>query len=74
MTAAMRWPNVAAAKRDAAAEAAVKGIRALRPLVEGRERFDRTEELRRCATGLAVCQEVAGLMVSAGAPVRLEEL
>ena len=72
MTSALRWPNIAANQRDAAAEAAVRAVRALAPLVDGREQYDRTEILRRQATALAASWEIAGILRAAGAPVRLD--
>lgn len=72
MTPTLRWPNTAANQRDAAAEAAVRGIRALAPIVDGATQFDRTELLRRQATALTACWEIAGLLKAAGAPIRLD--
>lgn len=71
MTDTLRWPNVMAALRDRAAEEAIAGISALRPLVEG-ERLTETEALRRQAKALAALQQVARCMERAGAPTRPE--
>ena len=57
--------------RDRAAEEAVRGARALRPLVHG-EQFDRTETLRRQALGLDALGTIARLMESLGAPTKPE--
>lgn len=69
MTDARPWPNAAKETRDRAAEEAVRGQRALRPLVAG-EAFDRTETLRRLAVALDALQQIARFMESAGAPTR----
>jgi hypothetical protein len=71
MTSARLWPNVAREARDRAAEEAVRGQRALRPLVAG-ETFDRTDTLRRLAVALDALQQIARFMESAGAPTRPE--
>ena len=71
MTNARLWPNVAREARDRAAEEAVRGQRALRPLVVG-ETFDRTDTLRRLAVALDALQQIARFMESAGAPTRPE--
>lgn len=73
MTKAREWPNVAREQRDQAAEAAMDGIRILRPLVEGVQ-LDRTETLRRQAQALTLMQRIAWLLTSAGAPLRPEDL
>jgi hypothetical protein len=73
MTKARAWPNVARQQRDQAADAALEGIRALQPLVDG-VKLDRTETLRRQAQALAAMQRIAWLLTSAGAPLRPENL
>jgi hypothetical protein len=73
MTKAREWPNVARVQRDQAADAAMEGIRVLRPLVEGMQ-LDRTETLRRQAQALSLMQRIAWLLTSAGAPLRPEDL
>ena len=50
--------------RDRAAEEAIRGQRALRPLVAG-EAFDRTDTLRRMAIALDALQQIARFMESA---------
>lgn len=69
MTRARPWPNNATEQRDLAAEAAVKGIRALQPLVEG-SHFDGTETLRRQSIALACLHTIARCLESVGAPTR----
>lgn len=73
MTEVKRWPDLACLQRNATAEEAMRGIRALRPLVQG-EQFDRTEMLRRQAIALSALERIAGLMLEAGAPVRISDL
>ena len=55
--------------RDRAAEEALRGVRALRPVVLG-EVTDRCEHTRRMAIALSSLERVAWLMASAGAPIR----
>ena len=74
MTDPKSWPYLAARQRDAAAEEAVKGIRNLRPLVEGGQTFTQTERLRREAVTLSALERIVGLMLEAGAPVRVSDL
>lgn len=68
-----RWPDLACEQRNAAAEEAVQAVRMLRPLVKG-ELFDRTETLRRQAVALSAAERIVGLMLEAGAPVRVSDL
>ena len=63
------WPNVAKEARDRAAEAAVEGIRALEPLVSGKD-LTETEKLRRAAVALNALQRIARLLESVGACTR----
>lgn len=72
MTKAREWPNRAREARDRAAEEAVRGIRALRPLVSDGRRFDDTERLRRAAVALDALQTIARFLESAGAQTRPE--
>jgi len=72
-TKARVWPNNAREQRDQAGEAAVRGMRALGPLVEG-VLVDRTETVRRQAVALTELQRIAWLMASAGAPIRAEDV
>ncbi len=71
MTKRHEWPTSAAEARDKSAEAAQRGIRALRPLVLG-EQFDRTEQLRRIAVALDSLQTIARYMEFVGARTRPE--
>ncbi len=71
MTQVRPWPNVARAERDEAAMQAVRGQRALRPLVEG-SRFTSEEVLRRQAIALDSLQTIHRLMQQAGAPTTVE--
>jgi hypothetical protein len=71
MTDARPWPNAAKEARDRAAEEAIRGQRALRPLVAG-ERFDQTEALRRLAVALDALQQISRFLEAAGAPTRPE--
>jgi hypothetical protein len=67
------WPNAAKEARDQAGEAAMHGIRMLRPLVDG-EQVDRTETVRRQAQALSDLQRIAWLMAAQGAPIRPEDM
>jgi hypothetical protein len=71
MTHPREWPNAAANARDKSAEAALCGIRALRPLIMGQQ-FDRTEQLRRIAVALDSLQTIARHMEFVGAQTRPE--
>jgi len=71
MTKPRDWPNDAMEARNRSAEEAMRGIRALRPLISG-EQFDRGEMLRRIAVALSALQTIAAFMISVGAPVRPE--
>ncbi len=73
VTEAKRWPDIACQQRNVAAEEAIVGIRALRPLVRG-EQFDRTETLRRQSIALAALLTIVGLLQEAGAPIRISDL
>jgi len=67
------WPNVAKEARDQSAEAAVKGIHALTPLVEGERIFTETERLRRESIALNALQTICRLLEMVGAPTRALE-
>lgn len=67
------WPNIARAARDESAMQAIRGIRAIRPLVEGSQ-CNREETLRRQAIALDALQTIARLMAEAGAATRQREL
>ena len=67
------WPTAAGEQRNQAAEAAVRGIRALRPLIRGDVQLSRTETLRREAQALNELQQIALLLYAAGAPIRPED-
>jgi hypothetical protein len=73
MTQRREWPNSKAECRDQAAECAMEGIRALKPLVNGQV-FDRTETLRRIAVALEAFLKIAWLLCSAGAPIKPEDV
>ena len=64
------WPNVALEARDRSAEEAVRGIRALRPLITGEQQFTREDTLRRQAIALDALQTIARSMESVGARTR----
>jgi hypothetical protein len=64
------WPNVARDARDEAATEAMRGIRALGPIVRNERPVTETDRLRGEATALASLQRIAWLMAYAGAPVR----
>ncbi len=71
MTKRREWPNSAREARDRAAEEAVRGIRALRPLVtNGGRDFTETERLRRAATALDALQTIVRFLESVGAQTR----
>jgi hypothetical protein len=70
MTSAPReWPNVAKEARDRSAEAAVMGIRALEPLIEG-PKMNEVEVIRRIALALNHYQQIARLLENVGACTR----
>lgn len=72
MTTPKRWPNWAKEARDRSAEEAVRGIRALRPLVNGSKPLDQTEILRRQAIALDALQSIARFLENVGAQTRPE--
>lgn len=63
------WPNFAKEARDQAAEHACKGIRVIRPILEG-EQYDRGEVIRRLAIALDSLQMIARLLEAVGAQTR----
>jgi hypothetical protein len=71
MSKSREWPNNARAARDAAAEDAVRAIRALHPLVIG-QTFTAVEVLRRQAIALAAVQAIAVKLQGVGAPIKLD--
>lgn len=73
MTRPRDWPNIARAARDESAMQAIRGMRALRPLVEGTQ-CTREETLRRQAIALDSLATIARLLAEAGADLRREEL
>lgn len=73
MTKQREWPNNAREQRDQAAEAAVTGIKALKPLVDGVQ-VDRTDVVRRQARALSALERIAFLLYAAGAPIRPEAI
>lgn len=66
---AQPWPYVVKELRDQAAEAAVHGTRALRPVIEG-QTMTREEVVRRQAIAMAALQDISRLMLQADAPIR----
>lgn len=72
MTKSREWPNKAKEARDRAAEEAVRGIRALRPLVMNGRDFTETERLRRTAMALNALQTIARFLEGVGAQTRPE--
>jgi hypothetical protein len=64
------WGNQAKEQRDQAAEAAIRGLRALEPLVNEDRTFTENERWRREAVARDCLKTVLLLMVQAGAPVR----
>jgi len=70
MTEPRKWPNNAREARDRAAEEAVRGMRALRPLVVNGREFTETERLRRAATALDALQTIARFLEGVGAQTR----
>lgn len=63
------WPNVAKEARDRSAEEAVQGIRALEPLLDGRQ-YTSEDIYRRVGRALVALQRVVRLMEQQGAPTR----
>lgn len=71
MTKCREWPNRAAEARDRSAEEATRGMRLLRPLVQGKQ-FDHTETLRRQAQALDAFQTILRFLEGVGARTRPE--
>lgn len=63
------WPNAAKEARDRAAEAAVRGLRALQPLLDGKEVVE-IERIRRIAVAMDSFQSILRLLESQGAQTR----
>ena len=75
MTAPLRWPNVHKDARDKAAEEAIKGIRALTPIVNEERPMTENERYRRETQALLCLKNIARMMAEAGAPIRaIDEL
>lgn len=64
------WPNVAKMARDRAAEEAVRGLHAIRPMLH--RDFTETEKIRRLATAVDALQLIARHMEGVGACTRPE--
>jgi len=64
------WPNVARMARDRAAEEAMRGLKAIRPMLH--HDFTETEKVRRVATAVDALQQVARHLESVGACTRPE--
>lgn len=62
------WPNVAKMARDRAAEEAVRGLTAIRPMLH--RDFTETEKIRRLATAVDALQLIARHLESVGACTR----
>ena len=68
------WPNWQKERRDQAAEVAVNGIRALRPVLIGESEFSEIDRLDREYKALVALHRIFTLMVEAGAPVSMIDL
>ena len=66
MTKRREWPNVAKEARDRAEEA-VRGLLALRPLLENEQPFTQTDEVRRIAIAVDALHKIARLLEGVGA-------
>lgn len=64
------WPNVARDARDEAGIEAMRGIRALGPIVHNDRPSTETDRLRGESIALASLQRIAWLMEYSGAPIR----
>lgn len=64
------WPNVASCARDRAAEEAVRGLMAIRPLIE--RDVTEMDRLRRLAIAIDAFQLIARHLESVGAQTRPE--
>lgn len=65
-----RWPNFMAYLRENAAEAAVRGGNALRPIISGEASMNETERLRREAIAMVAFQDIIRFLEAAGAQTR----
>lgn len=63
------WPTIAKAARDKASETAIKGMKALAPLLDDGNMTE-SERIRRVSRALICLQEIARLLESVGAPTR----
>jgi hypothetical protein len=70
MTEPRPWPNEAKEGRDRAAEEAMRGIRALRPIVDGSREMPAGELMRRVAIALDADEMIARHMERMGAQTR----
>ena len=61
------WPNVAKEARDRAAEEAIRGYRAIKPLLDNEAYPD---EIRRVAIAMDSLQNISRLLESVGAQTR----
>jgi hypothetical protein len=64
------WPTVAKEARDEAAVEAMRGVRALGPIVRNERPYTETDRLRGESIALASLQRIAWLMQFSGAPIR----
>ncbi len=67
------WPREAGYARDDAAMQAMKGKRALEPLLDDEKRFTEEEVIRRIAIGVVSFAAILRLLESVGAPTRPTE-
>lgn len=68
------WPQVARAARDQSAEAALVGLKALEPMLDGERPMTETEALRRISKAYKALHQIAWLLQAQGAPIRPESL
>lgn len=73
MTKQREWPNNCRERRDQAAEAAMRGIAVLYPLVNGKC-LEPTDVVRCQAIALGELERIALLLLAAGAPIRPEAI
>jgi hypothetical protein len=69
MTQPREWPNVAKEARDRAAEEAARGLRAIRPLLDGKE-VTEIEKIRRIGVAIDAFQTILRLLENVGAQTR----
>lgn len=68
------WPNQAKEARDQAAEAAIRAIKALEPIVYREREFTESERIDREWKALMAAQKIFTLLMQAGAPVKAIDL